>query len=147
MAGGRGGADEVLVAHVARRYQLRGTGRPQQTPLADRTRLPGPQAGSWARPLRRTWLARVTSPHNPLYRCIRTNGRFSPPQEPRIQQDPRRLSFPPVTDPAAPPLRPVRHIPNSIATLRQRLIVELVEHLPRCPCCGTRNVMKVQLNI
>jgi hypothetical protein len=41
----------------------------------------------------------------------------------------------------------VRHIPNSIATLRQRLIVALVEHLPRCPCCGTRNVMKVQLNI
>jgi hypothetical protein len=30
-----------------------------------------------------------------------------------------------VTDPEAPPIRPERHIPNSIATVRRRLIVAL----------------------
>ena len=37
----------------------------------------------------------------------------------------RSLTFPPVTGPLAPPLRPERHIPDSIATLRRRLIVAL----------------------
>jgi hypothetical protein len=32
-----------------------------------------------------------------------------------------------VTDPAAPPPRPERHIPNSIATMRRRLIAALVK--------------------
>ena len=40
--------------------------------------------------------------------------------------------------PEDPPLRPERHIPNSIATMRIRLIDALVESLPRCPCCGAR---------
>jgi SRSO17 transposase len=31
---------------------------------------------------------------------------------------------------------PERHIPNSIATLRRRLIVALARTLPRCPCCN-----------
>jgi hypothetical protein len=35
------------------------------------------------------------------------------------------------------PARPERHIPNSIATMRVRLIYALVKILPRCPCCGT----------
>ena len=34
------------------------------------------------------------------------------------------------------PLRPERHIPNSIATMRTRLINTLIRTLPRCPCCG-----------
>ena len=38
----------------------------------------------------------------------------------------RNLAFPPITDPEAPPIRTERHIPNSIATLRRRLIVALV---------------------
>jgi SRSO17 transposase len=38
--------------------------------------------------------------------------------------------------PEAPPLRPERHIPNSIATMRRRLIVALVRSLSRCPCCA-----------
>jgi hypothetical protein len=37
------------------------------------------------------------------------------------------------TDPEAPPIRPERHIPNSIATLRGRIIVALARTLPRCP--------------
>ena len=48
----------------------------------------------------------------------------------------RRLAFPAVPDPEALPLRPERHIPNSIATLRRRLAVALVQTLPRCPCCA-----------
>jgi SRSO17 transposase len=35
----------------------------------------------------------------------------------------------------APPLRPERHIPNSIATIRRRLSAALVATLSRCPCC------------
>jgi hypothetical protein len=50
----------------------------------------------------------------------------------------RRLLFPPVTNPEAPPIRPERHVPNSIATVRRRLTVGLVRSLERCPCCVTR---------
>ena len=50
----------------------------------------------------------------------------------------RRLLFPPVSDRAAPPIRPERHVPNSIATVRRHLIVGLVRILERCPCCATR---------
>jgi SRSO17 transposase len=91
--------------------------------------------------------------HHHITLCIAAYGfliaeRASfPPQEPQTKADPRRLSSPTVTDSAAPPLRPARHIPNSIATLRQRLIVALVERLPQCPCCGTRKVMGPQLTI
>jgi len=49
----------------------------------------------------------------------------------------RDLPFPTVTDPEAPPIRPERHIPNSIATVRRRLIVALTRTLPRCPCCNS----------
>ena len=37
---------------------------------------------------------------------------------------------------AGPPLRPERHVPNSIATMRRRLVAALVKTLPRCPCCA-----------
>src|SRR5436305_12098258 len=32
------------------------------------------------------------------------------------------------------PLRPERHIPNSIATMHRRLIAALLNRVPRCPC-------------
>src|SRR5262249_12380842 len=35
-------------------------------------------------------------------------------------------------DPEAAPLRPERHVPNSIATMRRRLIVALASRLSRC---------------
>jgi SRSO17 transposase len=44
--------------------------------------------------------------------------------------------YPKVIDPAVPPLRPERHIPNSITTMRRRLIAAVVRTLPRCPCCS-----------
>jgi hypothetical protein len=36
---------------------------------------------------------------------------------------------------AAPPLRPERHTPNSISTLRTMFAVALAMRLPRSPCC------------
>jgi Transposase DDE domain len=48
----------------------------------------------------------------------------------------RNLPFPPVINPEAPPIRPERHIPNSIATMRRRLIIALTRRLSRCPCCS-----------
>ena len=34
---------------------------------------------------------------------------------------------------AAPPVRPGRHVPHSIASIRRRLTVDLIRALPRCP--------------
>lgn len=48
----------------------------------------------------------------------------------------RRLAFPIVIDPAAPPLRTERHVPTSIATLRRRIAHALAPTVPRCPCCA-----------
>jgi SRSO17 transposase len=59
-----------------------------------------------------------------------------PPQDQVSPRSSRDLPFPMVTDPEAPPIRPERHIPNSIATMRRRLIVALARILPRCPCCN-----------
>lgn len=50
----------------------------------------------------------------------------------------KHLPYPLVIDPADPPLRPERHVPNSIATMRLRLIKALAARLARCPCCGAR---------
>src|SRR6185295_4992014 len=60
-----------------------------------------------------------------------------PPQHQVSPRSSRDLPFPRVTDPEAPPIRPERHIPNSIATVRRRLIVALTRTLPRCPCCNS----------
>ena len=49
--------------------------------------------------------------------------------------DPGRPSGRPATGPGAPPVRPERHSPASIATLRRHLGVALMRRLPRCPCC------------
>ena len=48
----------------------------------------------------------------------------------------RNLPYPKVTDPAAPPIRPQRHVPNSITTVHRRLAVAIARTLPRCPCCA-----------
>src|ERR1700752_2536262 len=61
-------------------------------------------------------------------------GRF-PPRDLIHPGGAKCLPYPKFVDPKSPPLRPQRHIPNSIATLRCRLISALVKNLPRCPCC------------
>ena len=65
-------------------------------------------------------------------------GRRFPPQDLVPLRSSRRLSYPTAIDPGDPPLRPERHIPNSIATMRIRLINALIKNLPRCPCCGNK---------
>lgn len=47
----------------------------------------------------------------------------------------KRLRYPTVIDPAAPPVRPERHIANSITTIGIKLTRSLAQSLPRCPCC------------
>src|SRR6516165_11281733 len=51
----------------------------------------------------------------------------------------RNLPYAKVTRPEDPPLRPERHVPNSIATMRRRLVAALATTLSRCPCCAARN--------
>ena len=47
----------------------------------------------------------------------------------------RHLRYPEASGRAAPPIRPERHVPHSIASVRRRLAVALIQRLPRCPCC------------
>src|SRR3984893_18125591 len=54
----------------------------------------------------------------------------SPPQEVVRPRCSRRLSYPTITDPEDLPLRPERHIPNSIATMQTRLIAHSSKHCP-----------------
>ena len=60
---------------------------------------------------------------------------FFPLKELQAHQNSEGLAYPKVPDPAAPPLRPERHNPTSIATIRTRLVAALVKRLPRCPYC------------
>src|SRR5205085_7733374 len=72
-------------------------------------------------------------------------GRRFPPQVLVPPGASRTLRYATVTDPAAPPIRPQRHVPNSIATLHRRLVVAIARTLPRCPCCArsfTRNTRR-----
>jgi hypothetical protein len=64
-------------------------------------------------------------------------GRGVPPQDLVTPLGSKNLPFPKVIDPEAPPPRTERHVPNSIATMRRRLIIALVSILSRCPCCAT----------
>jgi SRSO17 transposase len=75
---------------------------------------------------------------------IAERGALSP-QDRLAPRSSRDLPFPTITDPEAPPIRPERHVPNSIATMRRRLIVALARTLPRCPCCNVpiRKIRKI----
>jgi hypothetical protein len=65
---------------------------------------------------------RTTSPYGFLI-CERQT--IPPSQDRAAPLAAKRLAFPDVLDPAAPPLRTDRHIPNSIATVRRRLTVAI----------------------
>jgi len=56
-----------------------------------------------------------------------------PPSDPLRRRNTCR--FLPWPIPHAAPLRPERHVPNSIATMRKRLTIALAKSLYRCPCC------------
>jgi len=74
----------------------------------------------------------------PTDSCSRKERRF-PPQDCVPPRCSRSLPYPTVTDPEDPLLRPERHIPNSIPTMRRRLIAAIITRLLRCPCCGGRD--------
>ena len=65
-----------------------------------------------------------------------------PPQDFVPPRQSRSLPYPRIIDLEAPPARPERHVPNSIATMRVRLIRALIKTLPRCPCCGGHTAPK-----
>jgi SRSO17 transposase len=69
------------------------------------------------------------SPHTVF---LSANERRFPPQAPGGA---KFLAYPRVPHPGAPPIRPERHIENSIATIRRQLTVALARTLMRCPCC------------
>ena len=86
--------------------------------------------------------------HHHATLCIAAYGfliceRRFPPQELVAPRCSRKLPHAKVASAEEPPLRPERHVPNSIATMRRRLVVALVTTLSRCPCCAapiaTRN--------
>jgi SRSO17 transposase len=86
----------------------------------------------------RGWRASIITPRCALQLMDSWSprGRRFPPQDLVAPRHSRRLRYPKVIDPEDPPLRPERHIANSIATMRVRLINALIKTLPRCPCCG-----------
>ena len=137
VARGRGGADEVLALDPARDGHARGAGRDREAALADRARLRGAEAGAGARPLRGPRLARLPPPRRPCASPRTPSWWPSAAAFPLRAGDPgsRPPSGRPATAPGAPPVRPERHSPASIATLRRHLAVALMRRLPRCPCC------------
>jgi SRSO17 transposase len=70
-----------------------------------------------------------------------------PPSEPDRAAESKNLPFPVVTDPAAPPIRPQRHVPNSIATIHRLIIVAIVANLQRCQCCTRPTPTNQRLNL
>ena len=73
-----------------------------------------------------------------VYGFLISQREIIPPQDLIAPGNSKNLPFPIVTDPAAPPIRPQRHVPNSIATLHQYLIVAIARTLPRCPYCVSK---------
>jgi SRSO17 transposase len=61
-----------------------------------------------------------------------------PPSAPRCSRIVTQPAIPSGYRPRGPPIRPQRHVPNSIATLHRRLVVAIARTLPRCPCCARR---------
>ena len=118
---------------------------PEDTPLAtlvdyaklrwrierDYEELKGELGLSRLRRSRLAWLS-PSCLHRRLRILDLRNGTRSPPQPPGGA---RCLAYPTVIDPEAPPIRPERHVENSIATIRKRLTVALAKSLARCPCC------------
>ncbi len=51
----------------------------------------------------------------------------------------KNLPFPKVTDLEVLPARPQRHIPDLIATMRERIAIAIARTLHRCPCCARLN--------
>lgn len=146
MARGRHRAAQVLALHSRRRRFARNARQHRQATLAYRARLSGPQAGTRARPLRGGAAGAASIIMQafalPLTDSSSPKGRRFPPQRRSKPKTARNLTFPKVTDSADPPIRPERHTPNSIATVRRHLTVALSPNLQRFPCCTRINAAR-----
>ena len=103
-------------------------------------RLSGTQTRGRARTFRRTRLARLPLPATlciAAYGFLVSDRERIPPHDLVTPLGSKNLPFPKVINPEAPPPRTERQVPNSIATMRRRLIIALVSTLSRCPCCAT----------
>ncbi len=85
----------------------------------------------------RGWRAFITTPPcvSPPTGSCSANGEHLPPQASAAPFSSRRLPFPTVIDPADPPIRPERHVPNSITSVRVAVARAIARTMPRCPCC------------
>ena len=130
MAEGREGAHEILAVDAARGHRVRAHDRYHHDALADRAGLSGAEAGGRARSFRRTKLARVPSSrdnvHCRLWISWSPKGPLFPPRDLAPDMSSKTCPSRKLPNPEAPPLRPERHVPHSIATLRRRLNVSLV---------------------
>ena len=70
------------------------------------------------------------------YGFLITERSALPPQDHLFLRRSRDLPFSTVTDLEAPLIRPERHIPNSLATVRGALSSLSPGPSPRCPCCN-----------
>jgi hypothetical protein len=58
-----------------------------------------------------------------------------PPQNNPTPFSSKNLPYPEIIDPADPPIRPERHVTNSITSVRIAIAPAISRTLPRCPCC------------
>jgi len=151
VARGREGANQVLALDLAEQHHIPRSGRRRQAALAHRARLSGTQAGGRGSGIMKDagGVASIITP-----RCASQptdswspKGRRFPPSDLVPPRSSRNLPYPTVTDPEDPPLRPERHVPNSIATVRRRIIDALVRRLPRCPCCRASTARPARMNL
>jgi Transposase DDE domain len=74
--------------------------------------------------------------HHHATLCIMASSCLSEVFSPlKSTSDAQRLRYPQAGGPEGIPVRPERHNPSSITSVRRRLTVALARSLPRCPCC------------
>src|SRR5271166_2555687 len=111
MAAGRKRADQILALEPVGGYVPRDARGNCQTALADRARLSGTHAGTRARSLRRTRLARLSPPHGALRRGLRIPGLRTESDSPLRRQNPAHPSASPIPGLSTPRIR--RSEPNA----------------------------------
>jgi hypothetical protein len=125
-----------LIIRARSRHDAERSRRTGQAALADREGLSGAQAGNQARTLRKSRMERL---HHHAALCIAAYGFLSQsgapfPPHPRDTSHPSRyLSYPKTSGLADLPIRPERHVRNSIATVRITIARLMARKLDRCP--------------
>ena len=122
---------------------LRGTGAPGQTSLDHRTGLSGTETGTraWATTKDAAGAAFIITPRYALRPMDSwwPNGIVFPPQPKSAILDYQRPSRRQTSGRVARRVRPERHNPRSITTLRMVLARHLIGGIAQCPFCGSRS--------